>query len=655
MPAPVLVRRSRREGGRFGVVVGAAAIAFAAAIAAQSPPANTLRVDLYAVRDGAAVDDLRQDELQLLEDGVPQTIDSFEHVAVASGSSRSRVFVIFVDTFHTTIEDESSARLPLVRVLDRLLDRDDLVALMTPELAAADLTFRRKADVLSDLMQADWSWARRGRRRAPGSKEALYDQCFDSTRAADRARVAEMKARWREETTLDALDGLVAHLGAIREERKAVLTISDGWQLFATSRTLGEPDDDKSSRSDRLRRFGDRGSVQGSPATPVMRVECEADRRRLALLDNSQHLRDLTEAANRANVSFYAMYAPEVTVPAQGVSRAVPEIDHAAARMDSLRLLADGTDGLAVVKRTAVDEALPRIVADASSYYLVTYRSSNAKLDGRFRTLSARVSRPGVRVRTRRGYRGLTTDELLSARRPAGAARAAVAVPVAPPDARRPFRIRTSSWTAPEGGTFWIVGELDYRTRQELEWTAGATADVTVLAADGTELLSQTLTVKPSDGAFALRVPERGAVQPGEYAVQVQLRPDANENVVLADTARVVMTAPRAEELGTAVVWRRGPSTGPRHVQTADTRFSRSERLRLELPTTVPGTAAARLLDRAGQPLQVPVQVSARPDDSGQFRWIVADAVLAPLAPGQYAIEVTLGALRQTVEVTLVP
>ena len=69
----------------------------------------------------------------------------------------------------------------------------------------------------------------------------------------------------------------------------------------------------------------------------------------------------------------------------------------------------------------------------------------------------------------------------------------------------------------------------------------------------------------------------------------------------------------------------------------------------------MPGTATARLLDRAGQPLQVPVQVSARPDDSGQFRWIVADAALAPLAPGQYTIEVTLGALKQSFEMLLVP
>jgi VWFA-related protein len=645
---------------RFGVLIGVVFAGAFAALTAQPAPATALRVDLFAVRDGVPVQDLRQDELQLLEDGVPQTIESFEHVDVAPGGARSRVFVLFVDTYHTAIEDEPSARLPLVRILDRLLDREDLVGLMTPEMAAADLSFVRKAEVLSSLMQADWAWARRGRRREPGSKEVLYEQCFDSSRAADRARGVEMTARWREQMALDALDDLVAHLGTVREERKAVLTISDGWQLFTPSRTLGEPDNESSSRTDRLRRLGERGSRagSGSAATPVMRVECEADRRRLAMLDHSLRLRDLTESANRVNVSFYSLYAPEVTAPGEGVPRAVHEVDHASARQDSLRLLADGTDGLAVLRRTAVDAALPKIISDASSYYLATYRSTNTKLDGRFRAVTARVTRPDVRVRLRRGYRGPTADDLLSARRPgrpSGAAAAAAVKDAVLADARRPFRIRTSSWASSEGGTFWIVGELDYRTRQELAWTAGAKADVVVLAADGAELLSTTISVRPDDGAFAVQVPERGAVMPGEYAVQVQLRPDANESLVLTDTARVVVSAARGDQLGTPVVWRRGPSTGPRHVKTADPRFSRNERIRIEMATTVPGTATARLVDRAGQLLKVPVQVSAREDESGQFRWIAADATLAPLAPGQYAIEVSLGTLRQAFELSLVP
>ena len=43
-----------------------------------------------------------------------------------------------------------------------------------------------------------------------------------------------------------------------------------------------------------------RGNVQGTD-----RIECETDRLALALLDNTLRLRELTEEANRGNVTFY--------------------------------------------------------------------------------------------------------------------------------------------------------------------------------------------------------------------------------------------------------------------------------------------------------------------------------------------------------------
>jgi hypothetical protein len=65
--------------------------------------------------------------------------------------------------------------------------------------------------------------------------------------------------------------------------------------------------------------------------------------------------------------------------------------------------------------------------------------------------------------------------------------------------------------------------------------------------------------------------------------------------------------------------------------------------------------AAARLLDRTGNPLAIPVQVSARPDASGGFQWMVVDASLAPLAPADYAIEVTQGTDKQLTGFRVVP
>jgi ribosomal protein S7 len=61
------------------------------------------------------------------------------------------------------------------------------------------------------------------------------------------------------------------------------------------------------------------------------------------------------------------------------------------------------------------------------------------------------------------------------------------------------------------------------------------------------------------------------------------------------------------------------------------------------------------MLDRFGKANQVPVTVTERQDESNEFRWIVAEAVLAPLAPGDYAIEVTLGDARQVTAFQLVP
>ena len=96
------------------------------------------------------------------------------------------------------------------------------------------------------------------------------------------------------------------------------------------------------------------------------------------------------------------------------------------------------------------------------------------------------------------------------------------------------------------------------------------------------------------------------------------------------------------------LLFRRGATTGNRVLPAADLRFSRTERVRLELP--VDGDAkpgAGRVLDRTGQPMQLPVTVSERVDEATGQRWITADVVLAPLAGGDYAIEIeVLGAAK---------
>ena len=658
---------------RFALALLLTLVALATVLAQKQQPSQTgptyVHVDMYATRDGEPIDDLKRDEVEVSEDGVAQTIDTFEHVQVGSAGtqgSRARVFVVFLDTYHTQIEESRSARLPLIRFLDRAIGPDDMVAVMTPEMSAGEMTFGKKGIVISNIMQNDWTWGRRGRVDRKDPKEELYDACYPDSPKGPAGPASDMKMRRREKLTIDALDDLLEHLEGTREERIAVLTVSDGWVLFKPDKALtssgrGQAD---TGLVDRIIRRppqkADDGKSGGGPQG-VNRVECESDRVGLSTLDHSMALRSLTEEANRDNITFYSIYARGlVTSPvvsdASGKGR---DNSNLASRQDSLRFLAENTDGLAVMSASSVDTSIPRIIDDVSSYYLIGYSSSNTKLDGRYRAITVRVKRDGAKVRARRGYRGRTADDLVSATNGSHTNEGLSAVAaVANTNPRAPFKIRASSWVRETAagtpqGSFWVVGELDYQTRRQLAWTAGAQADIVVLAADGTEVLSRTVDMNTADGPLAVQVPETGGVAPGEYAVKVNLRSQADDALKMTDVARVEVKA--GTTLGEAILWRRGPSTGPQYQRTADPRFQRADRLRLELATTSPGKATARLLDRNGNALPVPAQVSERPDSSSTFTWIVVDALLAPFANGDYAVEVTQGDAKQVTGFRVVP
>lgn len=670
-------------------------IAASVVLTAQSQPtfrtgANYVRVDMYATVDGQPITDLKPEEVEVLEDDVAQTVEDFEHVQVRSAGAqetrveprgieesrqmaqdaRARVFIVFLDTYHTTIEGGKIMRLPLMRFLDRVLGPDDLIALMTPDMSASDISLGRKTTVLSNIMDDEW-WGRRNRLYDDDPKDRLYEACGFAM-GLSATMVSEMRARRREKLTLDALADLIVHLGGLREERKAVLAVTEGWQLFQENMALAGRGSEGPAAPPLFRPPVPPPAERGTLSQP-MQIECEADRMTLALVNHDRRLRELTEDANRGNVTFYPVYARGLTVFDSDIGPDPPprgDIDgvNLRTRQESLRFLADYTDGVSVINTNNIDAALKRITDDLSSYYLLGYYSTNTQLDGRFRSISVRVTRPGVRVRARRGYRGRTAEEVLSgagaaAETPESSSVTRALNAVVSVDTRSPFRIRASSWERPAAdgtsvGSFWIVGELDYRTRRELAWTAGSEAQIVVVAADGRQVESRTVSVSAADGAFGVRVPEAGTLAAGEYAVRVRLQPEGAADLALTDLARVIVSG-GASAFGEAILWRRGPSTGPRYLRTADPRFQRSDRIRLELPSPpaeAPGpSVTARLLDRAGNPLQIPLQITRRADPAGDVDWIVIDVTLAPMAAGDYAIEVAQGEGRRVTAFRVVP
>ena len=428
--------------------------------------------------------------------------------------------------------------------------------------------------------------------------------------------------------------------------------MSEGWRLFGENRGLAQPRRPRDGVTTPFGRIG--GGRPDSPAVSgVSRVECEAHLRVLARLDHSQRLRDMSEAANRSLAAFYPVNAAGLGVSAAAGSDGSGATASDAA-IDSLRFLADNTGGTATLWPRRPGGLAGRLQAEGAPYYLVRYRSSNTKLDGRFRALSARTTRPDVRLRVRRGYRGPTPDELLSDRA-ARRARDRAASAAEPLHRLAPsFRIRTAAWASTDGGSFWLVGELDPRLERDLVWTAVVKAEVTVVAGDGSRCSRARWTCRRREQLRAFACPNRGdrptRITPCASASTRKATP-----VALTDTAAWPWAGRRGRS---ASRWLApGPTTG-RAMSRRPTRASAARiALRLEFATRLDGTPQARLVDRTGSPLQVPVAATSRADTGDEgLRWVVAEVTLAPLASGDYEIELELaGGVATSFAFSVVP
>jgi VWFA-related protein len=636
---------------------------------------QSVRVDLYVTKDGEPVRDLRRDEVQILEDGVPQTIQAFERITFAlprSGPAvepktpehsrqlatnpRSRLFVLFLTAPlpESTANPRAPKPTPIVRMLNELFGPDDVVAVMTPYMRIEDLNFRRR------LPQSDDAWFRDLK---ADPKQSLWDACYPPGMGSP---INEMKARYRELMTFEALEALVTHLGGLRDERKHILMMSDGFRLY--TRNPGLPS--RGQPSGGMPIGGGGGGIgiaprlgDGGGAAPGrVPSECQQDLKDLASLDQAGRLREITTYARRTNVSFYPISPQQLTAQVRSFrARGSFENTTPSDMQNSLRGLAEDTGGIPIVGTNNVQDILQRIMMTTSSYYLLGYTPANTTADGRFRRISVKVSRPDTDVHARSGYvAGLTEERPLA---PADTRKAPdpidISMKALTVSRTSVVHVRTSAWT--RGGSsnspaasLWIVGELDQQIRRQPSWSNGADAEVTLrpLSGGGAAIARQAkVTLADSTFEFELRESD-GPIAPGDYSVQLQLT-GADGNPV-GEFARV--TVPDAvSRLGEAVLLRRVATAGQRYIRTADPRFQRNDRLRLELPTDAADVASALLRDMRGAALTVPLRMSERQDDSGAFRWIVVDVPLTSLAPADYAVEVTQNGVSRLTAFRLAP
>src|SRR5262249_21573734 len=85
--------------------------------------------------------------------------------------------------------------------------------------------------------------------------------------------------------------------------------------------------------------------------------------------------------------------------------------------------------GFAIRNENNFARALDEIQQDTGTYYVVSYTPANTTFDGKYRSIDVSVSRPGAKVRARRGYLALEPAALLkpSTTGPSGATAPSVA------------------------------------------------------------------------------------------------------------------------------------------------------------------------------------------------------------------------------------
>ena len=625
---------------------------------------NYIRVDAMATDDnGNPVLDLTQEDFEIYEDDVKQEIESFQLVQVdplpalgdtpqvAVGRNRSdqeraasqadvRVFVIFLDDYHVRLGNSIRTRRMLVDFLENNLIPSDLVGVMFPlmPLESVRLT-RNHAAVINAVNTFEGVKYRYEVRNMFENNYAHYP--------------TEIVERVRNDVSLSALKGLMIYLGSMREGRKSVLLVSEGYsnyvppQLRAQNASMGVDPTLNPSRFDPL--AGD--SAMEETASFFQQDEIISD------------LRRVFQTATRFNTSIYtvdprglAAEEFDLSGPTVGIQTNLRQLRRT---QDTLRILAEETDGRAIVNQNDFRPGLDQMLSDSNAYYLFGYNSTLEATDGKFHKIDVRVSRPGVNLRARKGYWAITElDVERSLRTSVDEPPRAVDVALGTlAELRRGRLVRTWVGTSrAESG----------KTRVTFIWEP-------VLERGRRETVSRVLvTAMGDDGGayFRGRVPERTRagrgttrsraqvdasptvtrvefeVDPGTMHMSLAIEGDTGEvldrdrdEIVIPDFSApdVVFSTPAFVRARNALEftemsedWTLPP--------TASRNFRRTDQLLLRFEVYAPGDVApeieARLLNRRGD-VMFPLPVSPAAD--GQPHQV--KLVPSFLAPGEYLIE----------------
>lgn len=399
-------------------------LAATTAISAQGAPSQTgarftTTIDLVSQnvtpRDGKTlqfIPDLKAGDFTVLEDGVPQKIESFTLVhggrqltdntpsallpppGIILPQTRppadvsGRIIFLFIDDLHIEFKLTPRMRQIVNLIAEKLIHDGDMFAVVSSGYSsiAQDPTYDRKR--IPEIVD-----------RIQGGGLTPNDIVTAASTAEGPAQVRYMAGV----AFANAYD-MLKQLEAIPNRQKTFIYLSSGYDFnpFPEARQRKEAEANSRNPSNVAGQTDPNSVDQSLLSNPF-----ETQQNAFSFADLARQVSELTREAIRANVMIY-------TIDPRGLAGG-PDLDERDVRtaeyqdnlrtsQNSLREIAEPTGGFAVVNQNDFAKALTRIDNETSDYYVLGYYSNNPDPLKRVRKVEIRVGRPNVQLVYRPEY-----------------------------------------------------------------------------------------------------------------------------------------------------------------------------------------------------------------------------------------------------------
>ena len=379
---------------------------------------NVVQIDAVVTKDGKLVTDLKAEDFEIFEDKKPQTITNFSYVSNVSTASEIvvtpspnkdpnavplapgkvrpgdpfRTIAIVVDDLGISFESMGSVRKQVRRFIEQDMRPNDLIAIIRTggEVGALQQFTTDKRLLLRAAENLRWNNCSR-----------MGISVFGEARPCS-----------------GGYQPLFGTLGVLRFILQGMRTMPGRKSMIILSDSL--PTDDPQD-------YLPRGLVR-----PQVPTENDGTSESIPIPEqygNEGAFRGIAELAIRSSVVIYGAtttgiqplgpFAEQINPWERGnILRPTGSQPHDTLRARSQRLY-DNSGGLDLITRKtggfsvkySNNFGLKRFAQDQEGYYLLGYRPTSETFKRRFHTIKVRVKRPGLTVRTRSGFFGMTDEE----------------------------------------------------------------------------------------------------------------------------------------------------------------------------------------------------------------------------------------------------